>query len=378
MVLRNWARAGARIAAQHPELIVWYVRNRLRSATLPLERRRADGRSRAPRFVSLKPTLRCNLRCEFCRFVANGDVFGKRDWLERDDWLRIIDELAPYRPYVCLTGGEPLIYPHLPELIARVKQRGMICVLTTNGTLLERRAEELAPAPPDLVILSLDGPREVHDAVRGVEGTFERARRGARRLLELRDARRSASPELLINAALTGHTYESAAEVARLAREFGALALNFQHFWFLTRQMVDAHNARWGDCFPLEYGRIGGTATEGIDTDALFETMQRLRREDFGLPIHFYPELDREQLRIYYAEPERFVLQRTPDCAWISTDILPNGDVSPCFELVCGNLREQSFEEIWNSDSFRAHRQRLAGAGPYPVCARCCAYFRHD
>ena len=368
--------AGLRIAAEHPSLILWYLENRLRTTLLPLERAAADGRSLPPRFVTLKPTLRCNLRCEFCRFVANGDVFGKRDWMEIADWRRVVDEIAPFRPYVCLTGGEPLMYPHLAELVAHVKQRGMRCVLTTNGTLLEERAETLMEAPPDLLILSLDGPREIHDRVRKGAGAYDRALRGARRLARLRE--RSSAPYLVVNAAITGHTYETAREMVGVAREFGALALNFQHFWFLTRPMVAAHNARWGDCFPLEYEHVGGTATEGVDTGRLYETVRRLEGEDCGLPVVFYPRLDREQMRVYYAEPERFLHHAPPSCAWLSTDILPNGDVSPCFDLVCGNVLERPFSEIWNGEAFRAHRQRLTADGPYPICARCCAYFRKD
>ena len=373
---RHTLRAGLRMAAQQPSLLLWYLQNRVRSGLLPLEQRRADGTALPPRFVTLKPTLRCNLRCEFCRFVANGDVFGKRDWLEIDDWRRVIDEVAPYRPYICLTGGEPTLYPHLPELIAHIKQRGLICALTTNGTMLAQRAEALLAAPPDTIILSLDGPRDLHDQVRGANGAYDRALRGVRELARLRKG--EGPPYLILNAAITGHTYETARRMVEEARTFGAFALNFQHFWFLTRPMVEAHNARWGDCFPLEYERVGGTATFGVDTDRLFETIQALRREDFGLPILFYPELTREEMRIYYGEPERFTHRQTPACAWISTDILPNGDVSPCFELVCGNVLRQPFQEIWESESFRAHRRRLSTEGPYPVCARCCAYFRHD
>lgn len=369
-------RAAAGIFAQHPTLILWYLENRLRQGFLPLERSLGAGKSLPPRFITLKPTLRCNLRCEFCRFVANGDVFGKRDWMEIEDWNRVVDQVAPYRPYICLTGGEPTMYPHLPELIARIKHHGLRCVLTTNGTMLEQRAEALMVAPPDAVILSLDGPREVHDRVRKAAGTYDRALRGARKLAALRG--KGAAPYLVVNAALTGHTYESALEMIEVAREFGAYALNFQHFWFLTRPMVEAHNARWGDCFPLDFERVGGTATEGIDTDRLFDTVRRLQARDFGLPILIYPELSREEMRIYYAEPERFTHRQPPSCAWISTDILPNGDVSPCFELSCGNVLRQPFAEIWNNTSFREHRRRLAEEGPYPVCARCCAYFRKD
>ena len=371
-------RAGWQIATEHPSLILWYLRNRLRSATLPLERAFGDGSSLAPRFVTLKPTLRCNLRCEFCRFVANGDVFGKRDWLEIEDWERIIDEIAPFQPYICLTGGEPTMYPQIARLIARIKGHGLTCVMTTNGTMLEARAEELIQNPPDVIILSIDGPREVHDQVRMVDGTFDRAVKGVRKLQRLQREHGRHTPYLIINSAITGRTYEKTLEMIEVAREFGAFAINFQHFWFMTQGMVDEHNRLNGDCFPLDFGKLGGTDTAGVATDQLYETIRRVRQEDHGMPIMVYPDLDREQMRQYYGEPTTFTHHLIPSCAWISTDILPNGDVSPCFDLVVGNVLRQSFMEAWNSDTFRDHRNRLSHHGPYPICARCCAYFRHD
>jgi MoaA/NifB/PqqE/SkfB family radical SAM enzyme len=380
---RTVARAGLRLAAQHPSLIVWYLQNRLRTGiSVPLEQRLGNGWARGPRFVTLKPTLRCNLRCEFCRFVSNGDVFGKADWLPVEAWLDIIDQVAPYRPYLCFTGGEPTLYPELGKLIAHAKARGLFTVLTTNGTMLAAgtpsRAEEYLQAPPDIVILSIDGPEATHDQVRMVDGAFSRALAGAKALLEAKQRAGSKTPHLILNAALTGRTSRGALEMIEVAKRFGAEALNFQHFWFMTRPMIDAHNARWGDCFPLDFDRVGGTATTGVDTQQLAETIHRLRAEDHGLPITIYPDLQPEELETYYGEPETLTRRKTPDCAWISTDILPNGDVSPCFELVCGNARTQPFAEIWNSEPFRAHRRRLSRHGPYPVCARCCAYFRQD
>ena len=109
--------------------------------------------------------------------------------------------------------------------------------------------------------------------------------------------------------------------------------------------MVDEHNRLNGDCFPLDFEKLGGTDTAGVATDQLYETIQRMKREDHGLPIIVYPELDREAMRTYYAEPAAFTHKLTPSCAWISTDILPNGDVSPCFDLVVGNVLRQSFRK---------------------------------
>jgi MoaA/NifB/PqqE/SkfB family radical SAM enzyme len=310
--------------------------------------------------------------------VANGDVFGKRDWLDIADWERIIGELAPFQPYICITGGEPTMYPHIAALIAHIKDRGMTCVMTTNGTMLAHRAEELLHNPPDIIILSIDGPRDVHDAVRMVDGTYDRALKGVQVIHRLKEAKGSRLPYLVTNSAITGRTYENTLELIDVAKAFGAFAMNFQHFWFLTQGQVDAHNRLHGDCFPLDFAHVGGTFTEGVQTDHLYDVIEQIKRDDHGFPIIFYPELTREQMRTYYADPNTFTHRIAPDCAWISTDILPNGDVSPCFDLICGNLLQNSFMEIWNNDIFRAHRNRLSHDGPYPVCSRCCAYFRHD
>jgi MoaA/NifB/PqqE/SkfB family radical SAM enzyme len=270
------------------------------------------------------------------------------------------------------------MYPQIARLIARIKRHGLTCVMTTNGTMLEARAEELIESPPDVLILSIDGPREVHDQVRMVDGTFDRATRGIRTLQRLQRERGKPIPYLIVNSAITGRTYENTVRMVQVAREFGAFALNFQHFWFMTRAMVDEHNRLNGDCFPLDFEKLGGTETLGVATDHLYDTIQRLKHEDHGIPVNFYPELDREVMRTYYDEPAAFTRHVTPSCAWISTDILPNGDVSPCFDLVVGNLLRESFMDAWNSAAFRAHRNRLLQHGPYPICARCCAYFRND
>src|SRR5439155_3935482 len=195
----------------------------------------------------------------------------------------------------------------------------------------------LIECPPDVLILSIDGPREVHDQVRMVDGNFDRAIKGVQTLQRLQREHGQHSPYLIINSAITGRTYESTVEMLQVAGDFGAFAINFQHFWFMTRAMVDEHNRLNGDCFPLDFEKLGGTDTIGVPTDHLYDTIQRIKREDHGIPVTVYPDLSREAMRTYYDEPTAFTHQMTPSCAWISTDILPNGDVSPCFDLIVGN-----------------------------------------
>src|SRR4028118_392032 len=128
-------------AVQLWDFVPWYAHNRIRAMALPFEQNvwgRLDGHAQNPRFITIKPTFRCNLRCGFCRYVANGQVFGKADYFLDDEWMSLIDEVAPFKPYFSITGGEPLLYPRIGELLGRIKHHGLHASMVTNATLLER------------------------------------------------------------------------------------------------------------------------------------------------------------------------------------------------------------------------------------------------
>jgi MoaA/NifB/PqqE/SkfB family radical SAM enzyme len=372
----GYEAAGGHLSAFLP----WYLKNRVRNLALPFEQKvwgHQDGHAQFPRFITIKPTFRCNLRCEFCRYVVNGQVFGKADYFLDDEWLDLVDEVAPHKPYISITGGEPLLYPKIGKLLARIQSHGLYATMVTNATLLERKVEEIMEAPPQILQVSIDGPQETHDSLRMVDGTFEKAEAGLRKLAELKKKRKSGAPLVVINSVVSGRNYRGMHDMVQVAEKLGANVLNFQQFWFMTEPMIDSHNNSWGECFPVDAKELGTTQTEGVDVDKLYDTMREVEKSA-KLPVTFYPGLSRDELHTYYNEPTKFVRRRTPGCAWLQTAIFPNGDVSPCFDHVVGNIREQSFMDIWNGEKFRAHRMRLAQHGPYSLCARCCVYFRYD
>ncbi len=83
----------------------------------------------------------------------------------------MIDELADLGcRRVTILGGEPLVRHDVPDLIARVRDRGIECTLTSNGVLVKRRIDDLRRL--NLLTLSLDAVGEANDAVRG-EGVFD-------------------------------------------------------------------------------------------------------------------------------------------------------------------------------------------------------------
>jgi hypothetical protein len=141
--------------------------------------------------------------------------------------------------------------------------------------------------------------------------------------------------------------------------------------------MVAEHNQKWGRAHRLPVPELGAQPQQ-VDVDRLLQAISVVRRASPRIPVLFQPDLTESEVGLYYAEPERFVKRRRAACAWLNTDVLPNGDVSPCFGMVCGNITQQGFREIWNGPVFAEHRRRLSVEGDFPICARCCAYWRRD
>jgi radical SAM protein with 4Fe4S-binding SPASM domain len=99
---------------------------------------------------------------------------------------RIIDDLAASGVLaISLTGGEPLLRKDAIILARRVVRGGMACVVTSNGWFIdEAMAEALAEAGVASLNISLDGPKDKHDAFRGVAGAYEAALGAIRRMVQ--------------------------------------------------------------------------------------------------------------------------------------------------------------------------------------------------
>jgi MoaA/NifB/PqqE/SkfB family radical SAM enzyme len=118
-----------------------------------------------PMIASLYLTHRCNLRCVYC-----SSPLRKTAELSTSAWLRIVDELADLGcRRVAILGGEPLLRADVPDLIGRIRERGMTSVLTSNGLLVPRQIDRLRGL--STLVLSLDAPGPANDEVRGA-GVF--------------------------------------------------------------------------------------------------------------------------------------------------------------------------------------------------------------
>ncbi|MDB5084780.1 MAG: cyclic pyranopterin phosphate synthase [Bacilli bacterium] len=123
----------------------------------------ADQLNRQLRDLRISVTDRCNFRCRYC---MPAEVFGNDYPFLHSDELLQFDEITRLASLfaslgvkkIRITGGEPLLRPNLPALIAQLtKVQGIEDIaLTTNGTLLASRAQALKDAGLKRITVSLD------------------------------------------------------------------------------------------------------------------------------------------------------------------------------------------------------------------------------
>jgi MoaA/NifB/PqqE/SkfB family radical SAM enzyme len=109
--------------------------------------------ARHPILAHIIPVRRCNLACSYCNEF---DAVSKP--VPTGEMLRRIDQLADLgTTIITISGGEPLLHPDLDALVARIRARGAIATLITNGYLLvPDRIERLNRAGLDYLQISID------------------------------------------------------------------------------------------------------------------------------------------------------------------------------------------------------------------------------
>lgn len=106
----------------------------------------------------------CNAKCSFCNIWKNSVIYASLDDISKN----LKDAKALGCKFVDFTGGEPLMHKKVCEALVLAKENGFLTSITTNGLLLKKKAESLKGLV-DYFHVSLDGNREIHNKMRGVD-----------------------------------------------------------------------------------------------------------------------------------------------------------------------------------------------------------------
>ena len=290
--------------------------------------------------------------------------------------------MASYRPWLFLTGGEPTLYRDFANLVRKAKKRNLPVHLQTNGTRLAELAELLVTQRVELVTVSLDGPAEIHNLIRGGDGVFRRTTAGIAALLASRRRLQEPGPLLILNCTISKANLASLNQMTPLALELGADLLQLQHTMFNLPDQVARHNRlvspRWAQAHGLDLVFPSIPAEEFYESEIgpedlplLKERLEQVIKTAQGrLKLAFLPNLSLDELDSYYLDL-RYPRLQVCKSLWKGCRILPDGTVSPCLHVTAGKITEAPLEEIWNGARMRNFRQVIA-RGLLPGCVRCC------
>jgi len=177
------------------------------------------------RLLFWEATIKCNLNCAHCRRLeSNEAVITDLSTSQGKDLIEQLAQLGraqPMMPVLVFSGGEPLCRDDIFELVCCAKSSGIVPALATNGTMIDAAtAQKIADSGIVRVAVSIDGATaEVHNRLRKLEGSFERALEGIRHLHEKGIA-------FQINVTLTKHNAAQLEDVYELAKALGAVAVH--------------------------------------------------------------------------------------------------------------------------------------------------------
>jgi hopanoid biosynthesis associated radical SAM protein HpnH len=127
---------------------------------------------RFPMVLMLEPLHACNLTCTGCGRIREYESTIKQK-LSIQECLDAVDECPA--PVVSICGGEPMIYPGIGELTAKILERKKVVYLCTNGMFIRKKIAEFRPSNMFFFNVHLDGMRKSHDLAVEREGVFESA-----------------------------------------------------------------------------------------------------------------------------------------------------------------------------------------------------------
>ena len=298
---------------------------------------------RAPVFVWWNITLACNLKCKQC-YSASGKPHPNE--LNTEEAKQLIRELGDMRVfYIYFLGGEPLQRKDFFELLAYTRDCRMAAMLSTNGWFITpdiaKRLEQLDVMHARV---SIDGATAAtHDAIRGVSGSFERA----------------------INAV----RYLKQTTIPRVGISHTVLADNIGETESLIQQAVDLGVDEMQLVQLCNRGRAQKSYAASIDQlTELRQLFARYRKQLTGvINLSATDGIYQSDAFLSGQGDTKYGIWGCPGTR-TRASIEAEGTVQPCIlnTTPAGNVREQSFAEIWQTSPVFVAMRTVA-----PECERC-------
>ena len=323
-----------------------------------------------PFHVSVDVTRRCNLKCLGCRYHStevnrpsptdHRVVDVSFDMLER-----LCQELRAMNTRTLFLMGEeePFLHNRIYDIIAMAKRSGFHVTVITNGTLLnESRIKSIINSQLDTLQVSLwaSSSREYERQYPGADiNNFEKVVNGLKLVQSFKAGRKKNKPAVTLHHPINRNNFQKIDAMGDLALLTGCDTISFSPF--LSTQ-----------------GKLSSYSLSPDEEKSLFLTLAKIKNQMRSM--HLNHNIGRTLLRYQVGMKKGMKYKLPCYIGWYHTRIKIDGTVLPCGQcnIPMGNLKINSFREIWNSLSFRTFRRQtmtcegLASLDQQCDCEFCC------
>jgi len=343
-----------------------------------------------PYTVELLVSSLCNLKCVMCNVwkLTRKDPSPTDEELSVSEYENLLDELSFLgTKFLCISGGEPLLKKGVFSIVQKAKEKNLQVELITNGTMVsDGVAKRLVESGIDIITFSIDASRsDLHDHIRGVTGSWEKATRGMVALNKFKRQVGSKKLKLAIDFLVTRINCHMIPEMIDLKPELGFDEIHFLPVigktvsakeLFLTTQ-----DLKWLE----ENLRLikAKMQSQNLPTSKLVPLYSICNDKENAMQGRYFV------CKMKLSEKtKREILCFAP---WLQATIDPFGNVYPCCfacsfqnlsedlthsfwgdeDFSMGNVKQKSFKEIWYDERFRSFREKCATPPNFPMCRHC-------
>lgn len=288
-----------------------------------------------PMSIAIEPTTSCNLRCPECPSGLRSFT-RPTGMLQSDLFKKTIDELADTVSYLTFYfQGEPYLHPQFLELVQYAASQKIYTATSTNAHYLtDEMAKRTIESGLDRLIISIDGTtQETYEAYR-IGGKLDKVIEGAKNIIRWKKELKSSTPFVVFQFLVVKPNEHQVEAVYKLAKEIG-----IDHVALKTAQIYDYKNG-----------------SELIPTIDKYSRYQKMGDSTYSLKNELLSHCWK---------------------MWQSCVITWDGKVVPCCfdkdaHYVMGDLQQQSFREIWQSEKYNSFRATiLRSRDEIEMCRNC-------
>ena len=273
-------------------------------------------------------TYRCNARCNMC------SRYKRPSSPDEEISLDTIRKLPPMY-FTNITGGEPFIRTDLKEIVRELYKKSDRIVISTNGFFTDRIIDLCKEFPNVGIRISIEGLEETNNAIRGLDDGFNRGYTTLKKLVEMHH------PDVGFGMTVQDANAKDLVPLYKLSDELNmefATASLHNSFYFVESNNIIKDR-------PMVAKNFENLINELLKSNS----PKKWFRADFNHGL------------INYIYGQKRLLPC--DMAFDTFFIDPYGDVMPCNgtkeKEVMGNLNEQSWDELWNSEQAENVRKKV-------------------